>query len=183
MSMRSAKFNLGIFFVLLGVGIALDLTKGMIAGHRLVTASLLAIVFLGVLVIYLVRKRNYLPLGVPLASVSVLLFVAELTELTFVELWPIIPVGLAISALVYFVVEKQARPAIISLYVAVVFTGVQMGYVTGGWLYILPTLCILTGMLFLLPTWGKREDLPEIPMRSIVKRFEELKAEDEQAKE
>ena len=172
---RLTKIFIGAFFIALGVCMALDLTgTSMLGIGRIWTASLLGVVFLAVLIKYLLTKRNYLPLVVPLGYVSALVIVAEVSNLTFAELWPLLPMGITVSLLIYCAMARMVKSTVIFTYMTVLLAGVLAGLIAGVWVYVLPALCVLTGVLALLPIWKKGEPVPDIPMRSFVQRREEL---------
>ena len=174
----STKIILGMFFILAGVCLALDLAGVSAFGlGRIWTAALLSLVFLAVLAKLVFTGRNYLPLATPLACISALIITAELTVLTFAELWPLLPIGLTLGVLIYTASAKMVKSSIIFSYLTVLFVAIEVGLIVGGWIYVLPSLCLLTGILVFLPVWKANDEVPEIPMRSIVKRAEELRME------
>lgn len=141
----------GVWVALLLAGFALVLTASYFFGHR-----------------------NYLAIAVLFAILSTMIVIARTTALTFAEVWPMIPIGLSVSALIVFLFARKGKSAIISAYFAIISAGIMVGLITGSWGYIVPMLCLFTGLLFLLPIWKREENGDDIPSVSIERRKEEL---------
>ena len=161
-----------------GAAFALDAFNVPLFGvEEIWVGALLAGFVLFLLISYFVGKKNYLAFAVLFTFISAMIILRKATDLTFAELWPMVPIGISTSVLLLAAFARRGKNAIIASYFTVIFIGVLLGLITGSWSYVIPSLLILTGVLFLLPIWKREDSGDDIPMLSFEKRREELRNE------